>query len=212
MFNHLSDAHDAAVDVLAAVLGEDRPAAPPPRPGAGLARRLHRAGDRPRGAHRMPPRRPGPPALRPFPGTARPAGRRHGQRRQRRPAAARRWRPVDGPPAREPQPRACSPATARPPTTSPAAIAATELDAELTVADAGGVLYGGFSGFLGQGRMETARPGRRRMSGCCPARARWTTRRPATGRWRSDATRSGAVAGVEVGCWLARRLPYERIG
>ena len=33
-----------------------------------------------------------------------------------------------------------------------------ELDAELTVVDAGGVLYGGFSGFLGQGRMELLGP------------------------------------------------------
>ena len=33
-----------------------------------------------------------------------------------------------------------------------------ELDAELTVTDAGGVLYGAFSGFLGQGRMELLEP------------------------------------------------------
>ena len=33
-----------------------------------------------------------------------------------------------------------------------------ELDAELTVADAGGVLYGAVSGFLGQGRMELLDP------------------------------------------------------
>ena len=32
MFNHLSDAHQAAVDLLAAVLGEDRPARPTPGP------------------------------------------------------------------------------------------------------------------------------------------------------------------------------------
>ncbi len=52
MFNHLSDAHEAAVDLLAAVLGEDRPRARRGRPGTGLARRLYRAGDRAFGAHR----------------------------------------------------------------------------------------------------------------------------------------------------------------
>ena len=62
-----------------------------------------------------------------------------------------------------------------------------ELDAELTVVDAGGVLYGGFSGFLGQGRMELLGPVGP-TSGCCPARVRSTTHRPATGRWRSGAT------------------------
>ena len=51
MFNHLSDTHDAAVDVLTTVLGEERP---PPRvcSTARLARRLHRAGDWALGAHR----------------------------------------------------------------------------------------------------------------------------------------------------------------
>jgi len=34
----------------------------------------------------------------------------------------------------------------------------SELDAELTVADSGGALYGAFSGFLGQGRMEMLDP------------------------------------------------------
>ena len=33
-----------------------------------------------------------------------------------------------------------------------------ELDAELTIADAGGVLHGACSGFLGHGRMETLDP------------------------------------------------------
>ena len=48
-----------------------------------------------------------------------------------------------------------------------------ELDADLTVAGAGGVLYGGFSGFLGEGRMELLDADRRRRLGAAlPARAR----------------------------------------
>ena len=73
---------------------------------------------------------------------------------------------------------ACAPATAQPARDVAGRYRCEELDAELTVADAGGVLYGGFSGFLGQGRMETARPGRRRRLGAAvPACARPHTAR-----------------------------------
>ena len=170
MFNHLSDAHDAAVDVLAAVLGEERP---PPRrclARTRLARRLHRAGDRTCGAHRH--AADGQVRLRygHFPdrldmqadGTASNASVRlrpgDGGLWMDRPYEnqSSRLRPCDGAPARDVAGR----------------YRCEELDAELTVADAGGVLYGGFSGFLGQGRMETARPGRRRCLGAAvPARA-----------------------------------------
>ena len=85
-----------------------------------------------------------------------------------------------------------------------------ELDAELTVADAGGVLYGGFSGFLGQGRMETLGP----VGGDvwvlpCPRALDHTPPGDWTLAFRRDG--SGRAAGVEVGCWLARRLAYGRI-
>ncbi len=53
---------------------------------------------------------------------------------------------------------ACAPAMASPQDDIAGRYRCDELDAELTVADAGGVLYGGFSGFLGQGRMETLGP------------------------------------------------------
>jgi D-aminopeptidase len=85
-----------------------------------------------------------------------------------------------------------------------------ELDAELTVADAGGVLFGSFSGFLGQGRMETLGA----VAGDvwvlpCPRALDHTPPGDWTLAFRRDA--SGEVAGVEVGCWLARRLTYDRI-
>jgi D-aminopeptidase len=86
-----------------------------------------------------------------------------------------------------------------------------ELDAELTVADAGGVLYGGFSGFLGQGRMELLEPvGRDLWALPCPRALDHTPPGDWTLRVRRD--HAGQPAGLDVGCWLARRLPYARIG
>jgi D-aminopeptidase len=86
-----------------------------------------------------------------------------------------------------------------------------ELDAELLVADAGGVLHGGFSGFLGQGRMELLDPIGADARGDlwalpCPRALDHTPPGDWTLAFRKDRS------GVEVGCWLARRLPYERVG
>jgi D-aminopeptidase len=82
-----------------------------------------------------------------------------------------------------------------------------ELDADLTVVDAGGVLHGGFSGFLGQGRMEALNPAggdvwtlpcRRALDHAPPGE--WTL------AFRRDEV--GKIVSVDVGCWLARRLTY----
>jgi len=85
-----------------------------------------------------------------------------------------------------------------------------ELDAELQVVDAGGALYGGFSGFLGQGRMELLEPvGPDLWALPCPRALDHTP----PGDWTLAFRREGGrVASVEVGCWLARRLPYARVG
>jgi D-aminopeptidase len=85
-----------------------------------------------------------------------------------------------------------------------------ELDAELQVVDAGGALYGGFSGFLGQGRMELLEPIAPDLWALpCPRALDHTP----PGDWTLAFRREGGrVAGVEVGCWLARRLPYARVG
>ena len=86
-----------------------------------------------------------------------------------------------------------------------------ELDAELTVADAGGVLYGGFSGFLGQGRMEVLNAvGPDVWLLPCPRALDHTPPGDWTLALRRDS--AGKVKGTEVGCWLARRLPYARVG
>jgi D-aminopeptidase len=85
-----------------------------------------------------------------------------------------------------------------------------ELDAEVTVTDGGGVLYGGFSGFLGQGRMEMLEPvGPDVWMLPCPRALDHTPPGDWTLAFRRDGT--GQVTGVQVGCWLARGLDYARV-
>ena len=89
MFNHLSDAHDAAVDLLAAVLGRRTANILPP-----ALRRPFSAPipSRRQGYRCASTRRTGASAVRywPFSGTARPTGRWHCQQRQRQHSAAAR--------------------------------------------------------------------------------------------------------------------------
>ena len=85
-----------------------------------------------------------------------------------------------------------------------------ELDAELTVVESGGTLYGGFSGFLGQGRMELLNPiGTDLWALPCPRALDHTPPGDWTLAFRRNA--SGKAIRVEVGCWLARRLNYEKV-
>ena len=85
-----------------------------------------------------------------------------------------------------------------------------ELDSEASVIDAGGVLYGAFSGFLGQGRMEVLE---------CVGRDVWLLPCPRAldhtppGDWTLACRRDslGRVAGITIGCWLARGIRYERV-
>jgi D-aminopeptidase len=85
-----------------------------------------------------------------------------------------------------------------------------ELDAELLVADAGGALYGGFSGVLGQGRMELLDPiGRDVWALPCPRALDHTPPGDWTLAFRRDDR--GVAAGVTAGCWLARGLDYRRV-
>lgn len=84
-----------------------------------------------------------------------------------------------------------------------------ELEAELTVVDAGGALYGGFSGFLGRGRMELLDPiGPDVWALPCP---RALDHAP-PGDWTITFHRDGAgrATFATVGCWLARGLRYDR--
>jgi D-aminopeptidase len=86
-----------------------------------------------------------------------------------------------------------------------------EFGAELTVTGAGGVLYGGFSGPLGQGRMEFLDPiGADVWALPCHRALDHTPPGDWTLAFRRDS--GGAVTGATVGCWLARGLPYHRVG
>jgi len=86
-----------------------------------------------------------------------------------------------------------------------------ELEAELTLVDAGGVLYGAFSGPLGAGRMELLDPvGADVWALPCPRALDHTP----PGDWTLTLQRgkaSGGVREVLVGCWLARGLRYEKV-
>jgi D-aminopeptidase len=84
-----------------------------------------------------------------------------------------------------------------------------ELGAEVTVTDTSGVVYGAFSGFLGQGRMELLEPvGPDVWALPCPRALDHTPPGDWTLAFRRGA--SGRVNGIDVGCWLARRLEYAR--
>ncbi|MBP0445454.1 D-aminopeptidase [Roseomonas sp. SSH11] len=209
MFNHLSDAHGAALDILAAALGEERPApaAPPPAPdwlGAylepetGLSVRIDALPD---GALRL---RYGHSAERL---EMQPDGTAGRQRTRLRPGREGLW--MDRP--QENQSTLLRPArgSARPDIAGRYRCA--ELEAELTMTDSGGIPYGGFSGFLGQGRMELLDPiGPDLWALPCHRALDHTPPGDWTLAFRRDA--SGRVSGATVGCWLARGLDYTRIG
>ncbi len=208
MFNHLADAHEAAVDVLAAVLGEEphRPEVTMPAPGwlgtytepeTGLVVRIDAAANgqvRLRYGHH--PERLDLQAD----GTARCASAwlqpDDGGLWMHRPHEnqSSRLRPCDGVPSKNIVGR----------------YRCEELDTELTVISAGDVLYGAFSGFLGQGRMEMLEPiGADIWALPCLRALDHTPPGDWTLAFQRDET--GQVACVEVGCWLARRLPYTRL-
>jgi D-aminopeptidase len=207
MFNHLSDAHAAALDVLGAVLGEERPKpdaslAPPDwlgayvEPESGLSARIDSLGGgqlRLRFGHsaeRLDPKPDG--------------SASNGQTQLRRAA--------DGLGMDRPQENMrtrLEPCAGEGSGDVAGRYRSAELGAELDVVDAGGALYGGFSGFLGQGRMELLEPiGPDLCALPCPRALDHTP----PGDWTLAFRREGGrVVGVEVGCWLARRLPYARV-
>ncbi|WP_426958420.1 D-aminopeptidase [Muricoccus radiodurans] len=207
LFNHLSDAHGAAVDLLAAVLGEERPSpviGPMPgwvgayrEPETGLAVRIEPAGDRLRlryghSAEWL---------------DVQPDGTAGVERTRLRSGPDGLW--MDRP--QENQSSLLLPAEAAATPDVAGRYRCAELDAELTVADAGGALYGAFSGFLGQGRMElleTVGPDLWVLP--CPRALDHTPPGDWTLAFRRD--EAGRACGVEVGCWLARGLAYERSG
>jgi D-aminopeptidase len=208
LFNHLADAQAAALDLLAAILGEERsrpdPAIPMPdwlgayiERETGLSARIDAA-------------QGGQLRLR-FGHTAElldlnsdgTAGR-DGTRL--RPGVGGLW--MDRP--QENQSTRLSPCPGIPTLDVAGRYRSAETGCDVTVADAGGVLYGGFSGPLGRGRMELLDPiGPDLWALPCPRALDHTPPGDWTLGFRRDA--GGAVEGIELGCWLARHLSYARI-
>jgi D-aminopeptidase len=209
MFNHLADAHGAAMEALAAMLGEEPPPAgaamPDPdwlgvyvEPETGLAVRLDMTPDR---QVRL---RYGHVAEKldlQADGSASNGGTRI------RKGDGGLW--MDRP--QENQSSCLRPSDGTPATDIAGRYRCEELGTELTIEDAGDVMYGAFSGFLGQGRMELldpigpdiwALPNPRALDHTPPGD--WTL------AFQRDS--AGRIEGVEVGCWLSRRLVYARVG
>ncbi|MGX9961955.1 D-aminopeptidase [Roseomonas sp. F4] len=208
MFNHLSDANAAAMEALAAMLGAESPqpdtALPPPdwlgayvEPETGLAVRIDSAA-------------PGAVRLRFGHGAERLDLRADGGagtgRTRLRPTPEGLW--MDRP--QENQASLLVPRQGEAPTDIAGRYRCAELGAELLVTDGGGVAYGGFSGHLGQGRMEQLEPiGPDLWALPCWRALDHTPPGDWTLAFRRDAY--GRVSGVMVGCWLARRLEYGRM-
>ncbi len=208
MFNHQADAQAAALDLLGAALGEARaqPDASVPMPAwlgtwrepeTGLAMRVDRADA---GQIRLRYGQ-GPERLDLQPDGSATNGRTrlhwHGTLVMERPRDnhVARLVPADG---------AAAPDIA-------GRWRCAELDAELHLEDAGGVLYGAFAGCLGLSRMELLEPiGRDLWALPCP---RALDLAP-PGDWTLAVRRGadGRPEAIELGCWLARRLTYERMG
>jgi D-aminopeptidase len=84
-----------------------------------------------------------------------------------------------------------------------------ELDATLNCVAAGGILYGAFSGYLGRGTMEPLIPaGTDLWRLRCPRALDY----PPPGDWTLKVLRDeqGAIAAIQVGCWLARHNIFAR--
>lgn len=209
MFNHLSDAHAAALDLLGAVLDEARPAPGadlpmPPwlgtfrEPETGLSVRIDAAA-------------PGQLRLR-FGHVAerlnlRPDGSAGNGRTRLLPegGSLRMERPQEN------QASTLLPASGEARRDISGRYHCAELDAGLEVVDSGGAIYGSFQGMLGRGRMELLEPiGPDLWTLPCPRALDHTP----PGDWTLAFRRGtdGRIDDVEVGCWLARRLTYTRAG
>ena len=210
LFNHMSDARSAALDLVAAVLDEARPASTPAaaspdwqgaylEPQTGLAVRI---GTNAKGQLQLRYDRAAAVLDRHEDGTASNDGT------TLRPADGGLWmdRPAEN---QSSLLRKCEAAA------EGRDVAGTyecaELDAQLTIADVGGVLYGAFAGFLGSGRMELLDPVARDVWALpCPR----ALDHSAPGDWTLAVHRDaqGRPESVQVGCWLARNLTYTRVG
>jgi D-aminopeptidase len=206
LFNHMADPRAATLDLLAALFGETAPMPPPAdgpawdghyiEPQSGLAVRIETLPDRRLRLHYA----TGPDIL-----TATAPGHAAGGGvvLAREAAGLRMTRMPDH------QSAILQPCEGTPTPDIAGVFHCEELGATLTFASAGGALYGAFSGDLGQGAMQPLigfapdvwlLPGPRALDYAAPGDWTLSCRRDAAGK----------VAAIEVGCWLARHLVFER--
>jgi D-aminopeptidase len=207
-FNHMADAHAAAMDLFAAAVNEDQPSRPPIgappawlgayiEPETKLAARMDMAPDGVRLRYGQTPE-----VL-----DYQEAGAGRDSDVRLRAEGERRWmdRPADN------QTSLLDPCVAGSTPGLAGRYRCAELDAEITVTGEKDATYGALSGFLGNGRMELLEPiGVDVVALPCPRALDHT----APGDWTLVARRNadGEVVGLDVGCWLARRFSYQRIG
>jgi D-aminopeptidase len=208
LFNHMNDAHGAAIDLFAAALGEDVPPRPaldaPPvwlgaymEPETGLSARVEAAPDgvRLRFAHAGE-------IL-----AVRPNGAELDDDVRLSAGSDGLW--MDRP--AENQSALLHPLAASTFADIAGRYRCDELGAELTIAGEHGLFYGAFSGFLGEGRMELLEPiGADVWALPCPRALDHTP----PGDWTLgfDRDAAGKATSITVGCWLARNLRYDRTG
>ena len=84
-----------------------------------------------------------------------------------------------------------------------------ELGSELEIVNAGGSWFAGFRGFLGTGPLMPLAPAGKDVWRLACHRA---LDAPAPGDWTVRLRRSadGALAGLSVGCWLARDVTFGK--
>jgi D-aminopeptidase len=208
LFNHMSDAHDAAVDLFAAALDVDRPprpatTAPGPdwlgaylEPETGLSVRIEAAAD-----GQILLRYVNPPQQLDL----RTDGAEGHDSSRLRTHEGALW--MDRP--KENQSTRLRRCVGAPMTDIVGRYRCEELGAELTVVDAGGALYSAFSGVLGQGRMELLEPvGADVWVAPCARALDHTPPGDWTLAFAGEA--DGPATSVQVGCWLARGLTFAR--
>lgn len=86
-----------------------------------------------------------------------------------------------------------------------------ELDAYLDIVSTNGVFYAGFDGMLGTGAIHAMQP---LADDVWLLRCKRSMDAPAPGDWTVLVRRDsqGKVRGLTIGCWLARRIDYARLG
>ena len=86
-----------------------------------------------------------------------------------------------------------------------------EIEGTFEIADAGGIFHGGFDGMLGTGSMQPIYPLAEDVW-VLPCQRSMDAPAPGDFTIRIRRGEGGAVGGLTIGCWLARRVEYQKVG